>query len=186
MKRALVICLSALVAAPLLADPPAHAPAHGYRAKQAGGMKVKYRGYTGAEWVEDYGINSGRCDTDAVLAALGAVGGAIVGNAVASPENRTVATIVGAIAGGVIGKQIGDAIDDRDRACMGHGLEIAPVGQTVMWTRPGTNTVHSMRPVRDLSGGCRAFEYRVGERGTPVPMTACRSDGAAWTIRRTS
>jgi surface antigen len=184
MKAMFAIGLSALLAIPAWADPPAHAPAHGYRDKQKHAGAARHRGYTGVEWVDDYGIDAGRCNTDSVLAALGAVGGAVIGNRVAAPENRTVATIVGAIAGGLIGNQVGEAIDAGDRGCMGHGLEIAPVGRTVVWTNPRTHVVQSIRPLRDLSGGCRVFEYRVGERGKAVEMTACRSDNATWKVRR--
>jgi surface antigen len=184
MKCASLTCLTILFLAPAFADPPAHAPAHGRRDNPGKGPKMKHRGYTGVEWVDDYGVAGGRCDTDAVLTAVGAVGGAVIGNRVASSGNRVVATIVGAIVGGVVGKQIGDAIDDRDRACMGHALEIAPVGQNIHWTNPRTRAVYAMRPVRDLSGGCREFEYRVGPGGSAVPMTACRADGATWIIRR--
>ncbi len=184
MKYLLAICLSACLALPVLADPPAHAPAHGYRDKGGKPGKVKHRGYTGVEWDNDYGIGSGRCNTDAVLTALGAAGGAVIGNRTASPEDRTVATIVGAIIGGLIGNKVGDSIDDRDRACIGHGLEIAPVGRVVAWTNPTTRVAYSMRPMRDLANGCRLFEYRAGERAKPVTMTACRNANAAWVIRR--
>jgi surface antigen len=187
MKYAIAICLSVCLVSPVRADPPSHAPAHGYRDKQdkrdRDGRK-QHRGYTGVEWADDHGVASGRCNTDTVLTAVGAVGGAVIGNRTASPENRTVATIVGAIAGGIIGNQIGEAIDDRDRACMGHGLEITPVGRVVAWTNPRTQVQYQMRPVRNLADGCRLFEYRAGERGKMVAMTACRGNNGAWAVRR--
>jgi surface antigen len=187
VKYVIAICMSVLVSAPVQADPPSHAPAHGYRDKQdkhdQSGRKF-HRGYTGVEWDDDYGVAQGRCNTDTVLTTVGAVGGAVIGNRTASPENRTVATIVGAIVGGIIGNKVGDAIDDRDRACMGHGLEIAPVGRVVAWTNPRTQVAYQIRPVRDLSGGCRRFEYRAGERSKLATMTACRGNNATWVIRR--
>jgi surface antigen len=193
--RALALCLATLVAAPLRADPPDHAPAHGYRDKERGEGRDRdedranrksrhYRGYTGVEWERDYGVATGRCNTDAALTALGAAGGAVIGNRTASPENRTIATLAGAIIGGIIGNAVGDAIDEGDRACMGHSLEVGTIGRVVTWTNPRTNVVYRLKPVRDLPGGCRVFDYQAGPRGRLVQMTACRTATAAWTIRQ--
>ncbi len=186
-RTLLAACLAALLAAPALPDPPDHAPAHGWRDKDKREKHDKhdrhYRGYTGVEWEQDYGVATGRCNTDAALTALGAAGGAIIGNRAASPENRTIATLAGAIVGGIIGNAVGDAIDDADRACMGHSLEVGAVGRVVTWTNPRTRLTYQLRPVRDLPGGCRVFDYQVGPRGKPVQMTACRSGASAWTIR---
>lgn len=188
MKHVITLLLVAAVAAPVLADPPAHAPAHGYRAKE--GSKEarkearKYRGYTGVEWKEDYGVRGGRCNTDTVLATIGAAGGAIIGNRTASAENRVVATIVGAIIGGVVGNEVGEAIDNTDRACIGHALEVGAAGRNITWTNPKTGLVHVMQPTADLKDGCRRFDYRVGPKGKASSLVACRSAEAAWSIRQ--
>jgi hypothetical protein len=189
MKRITTLLLCAAFAATALADPPPQAPAHGYRdqdkqARKDAKAARKYRGYTGMDWQEDHGVQSGRCNTDTVLAAVGAVGGAVIGNRVASPENRTFATIVGAIVGGVIGNEIGDALDDRDRACMGHSLEVGAIGRTVTWTNPRTRVLHTLRPVADLPGGCRRFEFLAAATARPATMTACRTPQATWVIRQ--
>jgi uncharacterized protein YcfJ len=189
MKYILAVLVCAAIATPVLADPPAHAPAYGYRDKDKQQRKDakearKYRGYTGVEWQEDHGIQSGRCNTDTVLTTVGAVGGAIIGNRTASPQNRTIATIVGAIVGGVIGNRIGDAIDDRDRACMGYGLEVGAVGKNITWTNPATKVVHTMRPTKDLPDGCRSFEFVAAPGTKPAAMTACRTPQATWVIRK--
>jgi surface antigen len=187
-RFALSLCLATLLTMPALADPPDHAPAHGYRNKDRQDKHDKqarrYRGYTGVEWEQDYGIAQGRCNTDAALTAIGAVSGAVIGNRTASPENRTIATIAGAVLGGLIGNAVGDAIDDTDRACMGHSLEVGAIGRAVSWTNPRTRVEYRLRPVRDLPGGCREFDYQVGPRGRVVQLTGCRSAAAAWTIRR--
>lgn len=180
----LALFLGVLFAAPAMTDPPDHAPAHGYRNKDKDKHGRRYRGYTGVEWEQDYGIAAGRCNTDAALTAVGAVGGAVIGNRTASPENRAIATVAGAIIGGLIGNAVGDAIDEGDRACMGHSLEVGRIGQTVTWTNPRTRVEYRLRPVRDLPGGCRVFDYQVGPRGRLVQLTACRSAAAAWTIRQ--
>lgn len=188
MKHALALLLCAAIAAPALAEPPRHAPAHGYRDKDKQARKEekaarKYRGYTGVEWQSDHGIQAGRCNTDTVLATVGAVGGAVIANRTASPENRTVATIIGAIAGGLIGNAVGDAIDDRDRACMGHSLEVGNVGKSISWTNPTTKVVYQLRPTKDLPDGCRNFEFTAGTRGATATMIACRTPQATWAIR---
>jgi surface antigen len=189
MKYTLTLLLCAFATAPLMAgEPPAHAPAHGYRNQDKQDRKEakaarKYRGYTGVEWQEDHGIQGGRCNTDTILTVVGAAGGAIIGNRAASAENRTVATIVGAIAGGLIGNKIGESIDDRDRACMGHGLEVGAIGKTITWTNPKTRAVHTLRPVKDLPDGCRSFEFVAAAGAKPANMTACRTREATWVIR---
>jgi hypothetical protein len=40
-----------------------------------------------------------------------------------------------------------------------------------------------VKPVRDLQGGCRLFEYRVDGRPRREPLTACRSGAGVWTVR---
>lgn len=169
------------------ADPPPWAPAHGRRAKDRERDDDRrdddryYRGYSGREWRDDYGVRSGRCNTDTILAAVGAVAGGVIGNRTASPENRTVATILGAIIGGVVGAKVGDAIDDRDRACIGQSLELAGRGQWVAWRNPASGIDYRVRPTRDLDGGCREFE--LAARGATQKMKACRRDGGEWQFR---
>jgi len=179
MKHILIFLFAALLAVPTMAAPPPHAPAHGYRNKAA-----KYRGYTGAEWEQDYGVAAGRCNTDTVLAVLGAAGGAVIGNRTASPENRTIATIAGAVLGAIVGNEIGEAIDDGDRGCVGHSLEVGRIGRAVTWTNPRTRVVHELTPVRDLPGGCRLFNYRVGPKARTVTLRGCRGADATWVIRQ--
>jgi surface antigen len=167
---------------PAQAAPPPHAPAHGWRKKN----DPTYRGYTGADWVRDYGVRSGRCDTDEILAAVGAVAGGVIGNRTASDGDRTVATIVGAVIGGVVGHKVGDAIDDRDRACIGHSLELAGSGQPVAWRNPSSGIDYVVRPVRDGANGCREFELVANRGGSKQSdrMYACRENGGAWEFER--
>jgi surface antigen len=167
---------------PAQAAPPPHAPAHGWRKKN----DPTYRGYTGTDWARDYGVRSGRCDTDEILTAIGAVAGGVIGNRTASDGDRTVATIVGAVIGGVVGHKIGDAIDDRDRACIGHSLELASSGQPVTWRNPSSGIEYVVRPVRDGANGCREFELVANRSGKKQSdrMYACRENGGAWEFER--
>ena len=170
-----------LAPATAVATPPDHAKAHGWRKKN----DPRYAGYTGAGWEHDYGVRSGRCNTDDVLAAVGAVAGGVIGNRTASDGNRTVATIVGAVVGGVLGAKLGDAIDDRDRACIGHSLELADAGRAVLWTNPSSGIGYTVKPLRDLGGGCREFELAADRKGRKQKDTlrACRDDGGQWVFR---
>ncbi|MBX3707946.1 MAG: glycine zipper 2TM domain-containing protein [Pseudomonadales bacterium] len=175
---AVLMLLPALEA---LGKPPPWAPAHGYRAKG----DPFYVGYTGRQWPRDYGILGGRCNTDEVLAAVGAVAGGVIGGRVSSPENRVIATILGAVIGGVIGAEVGNRIDDRDRACIAQSLELARTGQTVRWTNPDTGVSYAVKPVQDLADGCREFELsaRDGTRSRPTRVTGCSAQPGAWSFR---
>src|SRR5688572_3795215 len=97
-----VAVVATLLAAPVLADPPEHAKAHGWRKKH----DPAYVGYTGKEWTRDYGIIEGRCNRDEIGTVLGAVVGGAIGSQVGDGSGRTVAVIVGAVLGAVIGREI--------------------------------------------------------------------------------
>jgi surface antigen len=146
----------------------------------------RYRGYRGDDWDDDYGvIRSGRCNTDAVLGVTGAVTGAVIGNRTSSPENRGIATVFGAIAGGILGAAVGDAIDDGDRACMGHSFELARVGHPVVWVNPRSHVAWRMVPLRDVSPECREFDvYReFRHRNEREHVVACRRGRGDWAFR---
>ncbi len=166
---------------PVLAKPPPWAPAHGWRKKN----DPFYVGYAGRQWSDDYGVIAGRCDTDKVLAVVGAAAGGTIANRTASPENRAIATIIGAIVGGVVGDTIGKRIDKSDRACIGQALELARVGQRVQWTNPATEQSYTVRPLRDLADRCREFELTTRGRSAsgPVNLRGCAGDDGGWRLQ---
>lgn len=165
---------------PALAKPPPWAPAHGWRSKH----DPFYVGYTGRQWSSDYGVLAGRCNTDTVLTAVGAAAGGVIGNRTASSGNRAIATVVGAVVGGVIGNAIGEKIDERDRACAGHALELARVGQEVRWANATTGLSYVVRPTRDLADNCREFELSARGRGkaAPVRLRGCARSSGEWIL----
>jgi surface antigen len=165
-----------------LADPPAWAPAKGWRKKH----DDRWVGYSQREWRADYGVTSGRCNTDDILAVVGAVAGGVIGNRVADRDNRAVATVLGAVIGGVIGDRLGDRIDARDRACVGHSLELVGTGQTVRWVNPDSGLRYAVTPRRDRDGGCREFDLLVSSdgRGKPSRAVACADAQGGWSIRK--
>lgn len=179
---ALALTVVALLAAPAAqAVPPAHAPAHGWRAKH----DPNYVGYTGYRWHDDYGIRSGRCDRAQVGTVLGAVIGGAVGSTVAKGDSRLIAILVGATVGAVIGREIGRDMDRNDHACLAHGLELASDGGRVRWdgARPGMVYVMTAGSGFQRDGlSCRRFtlEREWDGRRTRQAGSACRVGDGEW------
>lgn len=184
------ITLAALVALgmtalPSPAQPPDHAKAHGWRKKN----DPNYVGYTGHKWEKDYGVVRGRCNTAAVGAVVGGAVGGAVGSRVET-ENRPVAILVGTAIGAVIGAKIGQTIDQSDRACIGHSLELAGEKRTVVWTNAGTGVTYRLTPTRSFREGsqaCREFTTELSAKGRKkkdkVSGVACRGANGEWALR---
>lgn len=173
----LAVCVTAF------AQPPAHAPAHGWRKKH----DPYYAGYNGQRYERDFDIASGGCNRQEIGTVIGAVAGGAIANRVAD-ENRTVATIIGVIAGAVIGNRVGRELDDRDRSCFGHALEIGAAGQRVAWTNETSGLRYELSPGVDRPRGsqtCREYTLvtAVGrrERSSHTGL-ACRSAAGTWQI----
>ncbi len=169
-----------------LAAPPQHAPAHGWRKKH----DPYYVGYTGYRWERDYGILSGRCNRQEVGTVVGGVIGGVIGNKVADREDRVVATIIGAAVGALIGNQIGRELDESDRSCFGHTLEVGKAGQPVTWVNDTTDVRYEMTPGDRSSrygDGCREFGLRAtnGERLSYRSGVACQTADGVWEIAST-
>jgi surface antigen len=157
-RAALFAVLSlALVPIPSPAEPPPWAPAHGWRKKN----DPNYVGYTGNKWPQDYGVLDGQCDTAKVGTAVGGIVGGVIGSEIAKDSpNRGVAIVVGTVIGAVIGHRVGAEIDNGDRGCMGHALELAAEQKPVRWTNPKTGVSFILTPTRnivDRSNPCREF-----------------------------
>jgi surface antigen len=177
MKRPVILALAGLLGTgAVLADPPAHAPAHGYYKNNK-----HYQGKSGAVYAHDYGIASGRCNRDEIGAVIGGVTGAVIGSQVASREDRVVGMVVGGVLGAVLGHAIGDSMDDRDRACMGHALELGRPGVPVEWRHDGH--AYHFTPRGDARDGCRHATMRV-DGSKPREVLACPSGRGEWTFRR--
>jgi surface antigen len=173
--------LAAILALPAFADPPPHAPAHGWRQKH----DPYYVGYTGRQWSDDYGVRSGRCDRDRVGAALGAVAGGAIGAAVSDGDDRLIAILAGATIGAVIGHEIGDRMDDRDRACFGHSLELLEDGRRVEWGGSSRDTIYTLVPYSRFERDgkvCRHFSLvqLVNGRQVKKQGSACRYGDGDW------
>jgi surface antigen len=178
-----VASLLAVAVLPAAAQPPDHAKAHGWRKKN----DPNYVGYTGKKWEKDYGVVAGRCNSAAVGAVLGGAAGGVIGSQVGG-ENRQVAIILGTAIGAVIGHKIGQEIDNGDRGCMGHALELAGEKKTVVWTNAATGVTYRLTPTRNFKDGnlpCREFVTRLsaGGKKDSVKGTACRRGSGDWEFR---
>jgi surface antigen len=165
------------------ADPPSHAPAHGWRKKH----DPYYLGYTGQKWPKDYGVLGGQCDHTAIGAALGGAVGAAVGSQIGEGDGRTVAIIVGGALGAMLGAKIAQDMDAADRACIGHALELAPDGRPVVWTNTQAGVQYMVTPTRGFTQDgreCREFttERNVGGKKSKSAGKACRVQDGEWRI----
>ncbi|PZP56725.1 MAG: hypothetical protein DI596_10005 [Azospira oryzae] len=162
------------------ADPPPWAPAHGWRKKH----DPFYVGYSGHKWPDDYGIISGRCKREAIGAVLGGAVGAAVGSQVGKGQGKAAAVLIGGVVGAVIGAKIGREMDQEDRACFGHALELAKDRQTVTWSNPHgvTYTVTPLRGFTHEGRQCREYDTVVTVGGTKekVRGKACQVGEGEW------
>lgn len=119
MRNSILIIAAALLAipaAPAAADPPRHAPAHGYRDNHERhdnryDDRGRYReprqiSRNDVVWRGDDGRYYCRRDNGTTGLIIGAAGGALVGRQVDTRGDRAVGTIVGAVVGGLLGREI--------------------------------------------------------------------------------
>lgn len=165
-------------------DPPPWAPAHGWRKKN----DPYYTGYTGKKWDKHYGVVEGRCNREAVGAVIGAVTGGAIGSRVAKDSrDRPIAILIGSVAGAMIGAKIGRDIDQTDRACIGHALELASDKKRVTWKSADSSRTYMLTPLRGFEQGgvnCREFDLRVtsGERRETRRAKACPAGNGDWRL----
>lgn len=187
MRRTVMLLVSLLAAswmAQSFADPPPHAPAHGWRKKH----DRYYIGYTGREWERDYDIHLGRCNREIIGAVLGGAVGGAIGSRVADRDDRVVGTIVGAAVGALIGAKIGRELDEGDRACIGHALELGVDGRRVVWENVNTNVRYELVPhggTKKDGVACRDFTLTVvaGAEKSSRRAKGCQTAPGVWQIQ---
>ena len=184
-NKFIILTLSSALILPIApsayADPPPWAPAHGWRKKH----DPYYTGYSGKEWVEDYGVISGECKWEAVGTVVGGVLGGAVGGSVAKGDNKAIGIILGSVIGAVIGNQIGKSIDDNDRGCIGHALELAHDRQTVHWVNRDTGVNYKVTPLSGFTKDghkCREYKLAMTSEGKSktVNEKACLVSEGTW------
>ena len=173
----------------------------------AGASGGGYAGYGGTRWSTDYGIGSGRCDRDAIALSSGASAGEAPKTLVQRHEenltNRTVGIIGATTGSGLLlsTRTLGGRLDDRDRHCLGHVLELGTVGREVTWVNPGTRQTHvavvnEYTPTARIPSGtrpganerCRVLivtstAVGVAARGPSQTLLACQANPGVWSIR---
>jgi len=119
-KTVLALSLAALAVptAPVLADPPPWAPAHGKRAKDMYDSRGYYKeprriGRSDYVWRGNDGRYYCRRDNGTTGLVIGAAVGALAGHELAGRGDKTLGTILGAVGGGVLGR----AIDRGELKC---------------------------------------------------------------------
>lgn len=183
-RRIARIVLVLLISLPCigLAAPPSWAPAHGWRSKH----DPTYAGYSGRHWDADYGVYSGRCDRAAIGAVLGGVAGGVIGAEAGKGDGKAVAIVLGTVVGAAIGAEIGRRMDQTDRSCVGHALELADANQTVSWTNRNTGVSYKLTPVDDAAATehCRRFRLiATGAFGLSEGRTvACANPDGTWDL----
>ena len=115
-KIAIALAAGALTipAVPALADPPAHAPAHGKRAKDraalydARGYYIEPRRITRSSymWQGKDGKYYSKRDNGTTGLVIGAGVGALAGHELAGRGDKTLGAILGGAAGAIIGREI--------------------------------------------------------------------------------
>lgn len=186
----LLICLCAVVwSAPVSADPPPWAPAHGYRAKHKSKHKNKNRHRDQYAYVAPFDLNIGRCNRELLGGALGGAAGAAIGAQIGSGDGRTAAIIGGTILGILVGGSIGRTMDEVDQNCIGQALEHAPDGQAIVWNDPRHSAQYQVVPtqtVREPDGRyCREYTTTatIGGKTQQVYGRACRQPDGSWELQ---
>jgi surface antigen len=176
-----VVMVTAALPLLAVAEPPPWAPAHGWRRKH----DPSYVGYHGRRWPDDYGVLHGSCNRAQVGAVLGGAVGGVAGSTIGKGETRAVAIVLGTVVGAVVGYEVGRQMDERDRACFGHSLELTKTEQTVRWTNPQAGIAYTLTPLRIVEIGgrpCRDYTlvttYAGRDRSTSG--RACRADDGVW------
>jgi surface antigen len=178
-RSALLAAVGFGLAVPAFATPPSHAPAHGWRKKH----DPYYLGYTGREWGQDYGIIEGHCNREAIGTVLGGTLGGAIGSQIGDGDERVIAIVLGTVIGAAIGREIGRNLDDKDRACVGHALELAKDGQKVSWVNEASGVSYVLTPLAAKSADtCRDFELQLTRAGKAQSQKgrACRTGDGTW------
>lgn len=108
------------------------------------------------------------------------MGGVAVG-AIGKEVGGDTGMIIGSIAGVLIGGKIGSEIDDTDRGCVSHALDLGETGRPVDWVNPTSGPRYAITPAapRTVNGvTCRDFAWGSGQR-----QTACLVPDGRWQIR---
>jgi len=136
------------------------------------GDKFNYMGYTGIAWDKDYGVVGGHCKPAAAVKALGM-----------QDEPRSIALAVA----GTGDMRLIDSMNDSDRACLGHALELVRKGSSASWSNSETGRAYRVTMAQDYvyeGLPCREFSAVVttGGKKETIKGGACRRTEATWEL----
>jgi len=171
-----------LLAAACASRPPSTAHAH---SKHVG----LYVGYSGARWEQDFDVTSGYCDRATIGTLVHYGTGGLLAPGTTQRENRASATLIGAGVGDLVGRKVGEQIDEGDRACLGHALELGRAGKHVVWDNTLTGVHFELVPDdghSDIAGLCRGFKLkaRTDLGKSKRHGTACERSPGLWQMTR--
>lgn len=122
--------------------------------------------------------------------SMGTLGGAAIGGLVGSRfgggGGQILATGLGAVAGAVIGNAIGKNMDDTDKLKMNNALENSPAGRPAYWTNSNTGAQYTVTPTQNVTVDgnpyCREYRTKAIIAGKQQQMygTACRQPDGSW------
>jgi surface antigen len=146
-----------------------------------------YVGYSGTHWQQDYDVMSGHCNRQAIGASFAIPAGEMIGPRTAGRDNRAAATLIGASVDGLVAPKIGRELDEGDRACVGHALEIGKPGHRVSWDNAATGVHYDLTPDEghnEIAGMCRGFKLVAhGSTGHSKRRgTACQKGPGLWQL----
>lgn len=203
MFRLILFVMVSMVsfATPVVADPPAWAPAHGYYKEKKiphyrpGQRRPYYRSdreHDLLPWLVG-GSTAGyiigdRCNREGLGALLGGIIGGVAGAEIANGDHREVAIVAGTLIGVLVGKSIGRAMDQADSYCTGQALEYARDRQTIEWSNPAADARYQVTPMNYYESRdgryCREFitEVTIAGQRQRTYGTACRQADGSWRV----
>jgi len=89
----------------------------------------------------------------------------------------------------LIGKKIGEKMDDADRSCIGHALEIGQPGEVITWTNRDTGIEYQMilkADGSDRNASCREYTLLgiAGDNKSFRQGVACQVEPGVWSISK--
>jgi len=101
-------------------------------------------------------------------AALGGIGGGVIGAQIGKGTGQTAAIIGGTLLGAALGGYVGsylDRMDEMDRRNLNQTLETKPTGATSQWRNPDTQTAYAVTPTqtyqKETGRYCREYTTEV-------------------------
>lgn len=83
-----------------------------------------------------------------------------------------VAIILGTVIDAAIGNKIGRDLDNADRRCLGHTLELGVQNKSVRWANPDNGMNYTVTPLDGFSAnGQKCRNYRLNLRGNGINDT---------------